>query len=257
MVTAAGCSVCGLTFLNPMMTEAAYGDFYSRVYRPLVSAYHGRLINAQTIQDEQVEYARALGAFVQPWIEERRIQTLLDIGGSTGVVAREVSKMYSLEAAVLDPAANELDWAAKFGMETITGFLEQYDSKGRQFDFVTLCQTIDHLTDSSGSLRKIRQLLSPEGLFFVDIVDFRAAYLRQASVEGAVKIDHPYYFTEETVEAMLRRSGFSVLQKSYAVDHLHVGYICAPGEACQGSLPTREAVREFFREVRFIQNARL
>ena len=51
------CRRCGLVFLNPRMTGEAYGGFYNGVYRPLVSAFHGRLIDAQTIQDEQRDYA--------------------------------------------------------------------------------------------------------------------------------------------------------------------------------------------------------
>src|SRR5678815_5431160 len=50
---ASGCARCGLVFLNPRMTAQAYGRFYDGVYRPLVSAYHGRLIDARTIQGEQ------------------------------------------------------------------------------------------------------------------------------------------------------------------------------------------------------------
>src|SRR6478672_8137131 len=44
--TAQACRACGLSFLNPVMTGEAYGEFYQGVYRPLVSAYHGRLIDA-------------------------------------------------------------------------------------------------------------------------------------------------------------------------------------------------------------------
>ena len=47
------CGRCGLVFLNPRMTAQAYGRFYDGTYRPLVSAFHGRLINAHTIQAEQ------------------------------------------------------------------------------------------------------------------------------------------------------------------------------------------------------------
>src|SRR5215510_15120694 len=43
------CSSCGLVFLNPRMTPSAYASFYDGVYRPLVSAFHGRLIDAKTI----------------------------------------------------------------------------------------------------------------------------------------------------------------------------------------------------------------
>src|SRR5687768_1573528 len=55
--SAACCGGCGLVFLDPVMTADAYGAFYGGTYRPLVSAFHGRLIDAMTIQDEQQEYA--------------------------------------------------------------------------------------------------------------------------------------------------------------------------------------------------------
>jgi SAM-dependent methyltransferase len=252
---ASACSRCGLTFLNPVMTREAYGNFYARIYRPLVSAYHNRLIDAQTIQAEQKEYAKRLADFLKPWLGTAKFKTMLDIGGSTGVVALELARQFDLKTAVLDPAAAELDWASRAGVEAIAGFLEDYDPGARQFDVVILCQTIDHLTDATGSLKKIRQLTRPGGVFFVDIVDFRAAYLRNWSVEEAVKIDHPYYFTEETVAALLRRAGFRVLRKDYSPDHLHVGYVCTPGEPEAAALPDAAQVRKFFREIRFIQNA--
>jgi hypothetical protein len=92
-------------------------------------------------------------------------------------------------------------------------------------------------------------------LLFVDIVDFRAAYLRNWSVEEAVKIDHPYYLTEATAAAYLRRAGFDVLRADYAADHLHVSYIARPARPDAAALPPQESVRELLREVRFMQNA--
>jgi ubiquinone/menaquinone biosynthesis C-methylase UbiE len=251
---ASACAACGLTFLNPMLTRDAYSEFYRSVYRPLVSAYHNRLIDAKNIQDEQKDYARDLAIFLHPWLSKGGQRLLLDIGGSTGVVALELGRQFPLKITVLEPAAAELDWAIKAGVEPITGFLEDYDPGDRRFDFVTLCQTIDHLTDASGSLGKIRRLMRPNGLFFVDIVDFRAAYLRNWSVEGAVKIDHPYYFTEATAEALLRRAGFRIRQTNYSSDHLHVGYLCVPCDPQPQAMPAPEHVREFFREIRLVQN---
>ena len=49
-----GCLRCGLVFLNPFMNAEAYAHFYTEVYRPLVSAYHGRRIDAESIQDDQL-----------------------------------------------------------------------------------------------------------------------------------------------------------------------------------------------------------
>jgi SAM-dependent methyltransferase len=254
--SAACCGRCGLVFLDPVMTVEAYGAFYTSIYRPLVSAYHGRLIDARTIQDEQRAYALERGDLLAPYLSGRSYRTLLDVGGSTGIVADAFARRFGLRAAVLDPAPTETAEAEKLGIETIAGLVETVDLTGRQFDVVTLCQTVDHLLDIAGTLRRIRQLLSPGGLLFVDIVDFRAAYLRHSSVEEAIKVDHPFYLTEPTVAAYLRRAGFDVARADYAADHLHISYVAYGSDPQPDVLPPSETVRELLREVRLLQGQR-
>ena len=250
------CRRCGLVFLNPRMTAEAYGRFYDGIYRPLVSAFHGRLIDARTIQDEQREYAIERAGFIRPFMSDAGRRTLLDIGGSTGVVAAHLVKEFGLRGTLIDPAPLEVEEARRLGLETVTGLVEEHDFGSRRFDVVIICQTVDHLLDVAGTLARVRQLLSGTGLLFVDIVDFRAAYLRNWSVEDAVKIDHPYYLTEPTMAAYLRSSGFDVLRSDYAADHLNVSYVCRPGAGDAGAMPDAASVDELLREVRFVQNAR-
>lgn len=250
------CPRCGLVFLNPVMTAEAYGRFYQSTYRPLVSAFHGRLIDARTMQDEQRAYAIERAALLAPYLRGRGFKSMLDIGGSTGIVAHHLSREFRLDAAVLDPAPLEVEEARKLGLETITGLVEEYDPMGRRFDVVAMFQTVDHLVDVSGTLRRIRSLMRSPGLFFVDIVDFRAAYLRNWSVEDAVKIDHPYYLTQETMNAYLSVAGFEILRADYAADHLHVSYVCRPVKPrTLSSRWSSPAAGDLLREVRFVQNA--
>ena len=252
---AAACERCGLVFLNPRMTAAAYGRFYDGIYRPLVSAFHGRVIDATTIQAEQREYAEARIACARPFLGGTGFTSMLDIGGSTGVVASHFGKAFGLQGTLIDPAPLEVAEARALGLETITGLVEEYDFGDRRFDVVLICQTIDHLLDVAGTLARVRHLLTSRGRLFVDIVDFRAAYLRAWSVEDAVKIDHPYYLTQETMAAYLRRAGFDVLRIDYAADHLHVSYLCGPATPLPESLPDSGLVDAMFREIRFVQNA--
>ena len=247
------CQRCGLVFLNPRLTSAAYGRFYVDVYRPLVSAFHGRLIDAHTIQDEQRDYAVSRGALLRPFMP-RGARTLLDIGGSTGVVASHIAREFTLEGTIVDPAPLEIAEASRLGLETVTGLVEEHDFGGRRFDVVLICQTVDHLLDVAGTLRRVHDLMTDDGRLFIDIVDFRAAYLRQWSVEDAVKIDHPYYLTEATMLACLRRAGFDVLRAEYAADHLHVSFVCRPMAPEPNAMPEAAAVTELLREVRFVQN---
>ena len=254
---AAACARCGLVFLTPRMTAGAYISFYDGVYRPLVSAFHGRLIDARTILDEQQEYAVDRANTVRPFLAGLRVKTMLDIGGSTGVVAAHFAREFGLRGTLIDPAPLEVDHARALGLETITGLVETHDFGASRYDVVLICQTIDHLLDVGGTLRRVRELLTEGGFLFVDIVDFRAAYLRNRSVEDATKIDHPYYLTQETMQAYLRRAGFAIVHADYAADHLHVSYLCRPAAPEPNVLPDAASVDALLREVRQVQNTPL
>ena len=253
-VPSAACTACGLVFLDPHPSAGAYDAFYRDTYRPLVSAFHGRTIDAVSVEAAQVEYAAELVQLLEPFLAGRRGGTILDVGGSTGVVAEAVAGAGGLTGTVLDPAPAELERAAARGLATVAGTIESFDPGGDRYDVVLLCQTLDHVLDASGALAKLRGVLGGDGVLFVDVVDLRAAYLRAWSVEAATKVDHPYSFTEDTVEAMLARAGLTVVRKAYARDRLHVGYVCRAGQPAD-VLPAAASVRELLRELRFVQNA--
>jgi SAM-dependent methyltransferase len=248
------CVVCGLAFLNPRLSESAYAEFYAHVYRPLVSAYHGRLIDAETVEDDQVGYAEELSRLLAPFLSARRGERLLDVGGSTGVVSARIGEAHGLRPLVLDPAPAEVERARGRGLDATVGTIEGFTGDDDRFGVALICQTLDHLVDVARSLERVRRLLADDGLLFVDIVDFRAAYLRAESVEAATKVDHPYSLTEPTAEAFLARAGFRVVHKDYAADHLHVGYVCITAEPQPDALPSRAVVERFFAEIRAIQN---
>jgi SAM-dependent methyltransferase len=223
------CARCGLGFISPRLSAADYARFYDGVYRPLVSAYHGRLIDAETVQVEQRDYAEELMGFLRAHLSAAPAD-VLDIGGSTGVIAAAARDAFGSEATVLDPAPDELAVAAAAGMETIEGFAEDYDGGDRRWRLVLLCQTIDHLLDIRSTLDAIRRVLADDGHAFVDVLDVEFMARRRGSVEGAVKIDHPYYLTRATACAYFDRAGLEVVAERMSGDG-HWGFLLAPGEA--------------------------
>ncbi len=228
------CAACGLGFLSPRLTAEAYGRFYDGVYRPLVSAYHGRLIDAETVQAEQREYANELAAFLQAAVPARPA-TVLDVGGSTGVVAAPIRDAFGAQVTVLDPAPDELAVAAAAGMETIAGFAETADLGGRTYDLVLLCQTIDHLLDVRATLAAIRAAVADGGHVFVDVLDVGFMARRRGSIEGAVKVDHPYYLTRPTALAFFAQAGLAPVAERLSGDG-HWGFVLAPADAVEPDL---------------------
>jgi 2-polyprenyl-3-methyl-5-hydroxy-6-metoxy-1,4-benzoquinol methylase len=221
------CRRCGLAFLSPRLTAAEYGRFYEDVYRPLVSAYHGRRIDAETVQDDQRGYAAELVEFLRANLPTAPA-TVLDVGGSTGIVAGAVREAFGAQATVLDPAPDELEVAAAAGMETVAGFAEDFDPGERRWDLVLLCQTIDHLLDVRATLESMRRMTAADGHAFVDELDLLIA-ARAKGTEGAAKIDHPYYFTHDTAAAFFVSTGFEPVAERLSADG-HWGFLLRPAE---------------------------
>jgi 2-polyprenyl-3-methyl-5-hydroxy-6-metoxy-1,4-benzoquinol methylase len=248
------CSSCSTTFLNPRMTAERYTDFYISQYRPLVSAYHGRLIDAVTVQVDQKDYTKKLVDTLKPFIDKKNYKTLLDVGGSTGIVALGLMEVYGLKTTLIDPAPDEVKEAKQLGIESVTAFVEEWDPQGKKYDIVGMFQTIDHLLDAKGTFDKLRTVIEDDGLLVVDIVDFRTAFLRHWNINEGTKIDHPYYFTEISADTLFVKTGFEPIQKIVSEDRLHVLYVCRPTAPNPVYLPEQHDVKEYLKEVRFVQS---
>jgi len=210
------CGSCGLVWLSPRMTAEGYRRFYaSGEYRRLVSAYHGREINADTVQEDQREYARWLGANVVGYGGY-----VLDVGGSTGVVGGHVGR----KVTVLDPSEAELLRAAEAGCEGILGTAEDWDPKGRDWDLILVCRTVDHFLDIGKALETLKRALAPGGRLWIDAVKWREVAADAGRLEGAFKIDHPFALTVSTLQAYLVRAGFRIVSEHHR--GVHRGFLC-------------------------------
>lgn len=212
------CLRCGLGFLTPRLTAKAYAEFYSSgMYRRVVEFATGE----RPTQNHQgaKAYAQGLYQFLAPFFPTAA-KTLLDIGGGPGVTASIFAERAGVVATVLDPSGEPC------AVENVALPLEYYEAP--PYDVVLMCQTVDHLHDLADGLRKARALVSENGLFFVDIVDFLTVVRQTKNLQAATKLDHPYYMTDWLTEAILPNFGFEVLRKRYA--GRHVGYACRPVE---------------------------
>lgn len=248
------CLRCGLGCQNPLLTPEAYADFYRSAYRPIISAFKGKPVSVDRIEGIEKKFAAdiddlLLGRFIDPSVH----RSVVDIGGSVGVVAEHFRKKYGMTATVLDPSDHELAEAKARGLRTIHGLLEQHDFTGETFDVVLLCKTVDHFFDLDRALATIRSIISPSGLFFLDHNDFQALYIAFQSVERVVQVDHCYYLFRETMQLFLRKHGFKVRAVDIARDPWTVSYVCSPAEP-QRVPETLPYVDEYLTEMRRIKN---
>lgn len=250
------CRNCGLVFITPRMSAQAYSEFYaSGAYRQTVEKLTGKPFDFANLLKSQEFYARSMSKWLAGKVDGRG-KRLLDIGGSTGVVADIVGRQFGFDdITVLEPSVGELAQAEARGLKCELGSLETWEPGDRQWDFVTLWQTSDHLLDVSGSLSRIRRLLTPHGLFAVDIVNyaFLLCGLRRRSL--AAKIDHPFGFTQPVMESFLQRAGFEIISTLHMNDARIAGvpkkvfFLCRSGPV-RTDLPDSRYVEDFLSLIR-------
>ena len=187
-------------------------DFYGGHYRQLVSAYHQREINDQTIQGEQLEYAEWLHAFLWP----RRYDEILDVGGSTGIVSQYLAQEWGAVTTVVDPCEAELNHVLG---ERILATAEDFEPGERTWDIALVCQTIEHLLSPVEVLRKLSRCA---GALYVDAVDVETF----GNKARACKIDHLWGFTDKTMRRTLGETGWQITASQKR--NRHLVYLAVP-----------------------------
>lgn len=200
------------------MTAAAYAAFYRGPYRALTGSVNTRAGSLQDIAADQWAYARELAEVVAPWMPATG--TLMDVGGSTGIVARHFRTRFGLVPTVIDPSPEELALAAQAGCQTVCGSAETVVLP--QSDVALLCRSIDHLLDPLGVLRRLR---AAARVLVVDAMD-----VDQWPARWRYKVDHPYAFTRDSFVALVTDAGWSPQHEWTRRDKKYVGLVCSPQE---------------------------
>jgi SAM-dependent methyltransferase len=152
------------------------------------------------------------------------LQLSVDLGGSTGYIAKAIEEELGGRCIVVDPSHAELAQAQKLGLECEQAMAEQWNPNGRKFDLALICRSVDHLLSISGVLKKIAQSLKPGGYLFVDPVDFESWARTMVDYRQLLKIDHPYYLSDETMRLYLNAAGFDVVASDFS-NGSHISYL--------------------------------
>ncbi|HEX9639339.1 MAG TPA: methyltransferase domain-containing protein [Acidobacteriota bacterium] len=224
------CLRCGLIYLMDRLSERDYQDFYlSGSYRALISSFKGRSQTLALLRGSQARYAERLAKAWQGLITLDRGSRLLDIGGSTGLVAQRFAAGSDCAVTLLDPAAQEVESVPSAGFERVVGPFEAWQSPHR-FDLILLCRTVEHLFDLRAALLKIRSLLRPNGLFFCDIADFLETCRREGPPAVTTKVDHCFWLCQETAPSVFAHLGFEILAVDVALPPDQVGFLLRAAE---------------------------
>ncbi len=244
------CEGCGLVFQNPCPTAQGYEAFYAKWYRPLVAALSGRHHNEQAMRADHTAYVAKLMNFLKQHMRSKPINLSVDLGGSRGWVAKGIQDTLGGRCLVVDPSPDELADARALGLDCEQALAEQWNPKGRRFDLVLICRSIDHFLSISGVLDKVAHCLKPGGYLFVDPVDFESCARTISDYRRLLKMDHVYYLSDETMRLYLRAAGFEPIASDFGDGTYYISFLARyTGDAHKPAHPTPYA-REIGRMLR-------
>lgn len=198
------CPKCSLVFISPRWSEKTYGKFYEHDYRILMGEGDEKLEVATTA--ERIHGAKILN-FCNLFVNKG--DSVLDIGSSAGGVLHVFKKFRDCQVLGLEPDLDRAKFCKEYyGINVQTGLFEEAKFKEKQFDLVIMTQTINHLLDPMGSIKKIHSILKPEGKVFLEVQNFAETIKMFAE---PTQVDHTFNFTPETLTLMLKKVGFDIL----------------------------------------------
>jgi SAM-dependent methyltransferase len=199
------CSDCGLIYLNPRWSEEAYLEFYKKDYRCLMESPKESL--KEVMLRQRIHGSKIL-EFCSDFLDNN--STVLDIGCSCGGCLWVFQKSRGCNVVGIEPSIEHSNFSRNnLCLDVRTGSFDMVSLEYGSYDLILLTQTLNHMLDPKGVLQKIHKLLKPTGLLFIEVQNF-PEYAKM--VKNPIQVDHTYYFCPETLECILRITGFEPLK---------------------------------------------
>src|SRR5262245_57564257 len=198
------CTKCGFCYADTTVTQADYDDYYTRL-------------------SKYVDVATSTGAGNAPWDAERLATTadalalvladrdarIVDIGCANGGLLRALKERGYRNLLGIDPAPACAQQTARIaGVPAVAGSLGKLPDGIGQFDGVLLSHVMEHVSDLNGSMETVREMLTPNGVVYVEVPD--ASRYREfiAAPFQDINTEHINHFTPIALDNFMRLSGF-------------------------------------------------
>ena len=201
-IKAVVCQGCGLVFLNPGPTESAYLAFYRNQMGGIAAAPSLKKV----IKDKEYQ-GSILSDFMCRNIPSLSTLKAIDVGSGWG------GFLHYLKPLVKELASIEVMAGAKkfiqdnfnVSFAECARILECYPEKS--FDLITSIAVIEHYPDPISALNDYYYALKDGGYLLIYTHDVRALCVGEG-VNSYFKFVHPYYYSANTLRALLAKIGF-------------------------------------------------
>ena len=205
------CNECGILYANPRMTEDSFKAFYNDDYRAL---YVGDEMSSIAVEKTTAPKIQENIFNIFKDFEYPLPKVVFEIGCGNGDI------LYSFtdcEKYGVDYDLAIVEKGKEKGRNLIYGGIEELEKLGKKADLIIMGHVLEHLLDIEGDLKRIRELLSDNGLLYISVPGLYR-WDRTQIFQNA----HTYQFNGNTLWYMMRCCGFDDLYLSEDIESVWV-----------------------------------
>jgi SAM-dependent methyltransferase len=208
------CRDCEMIFLNPVFTDQALYDYYSR----------NHTVQSVVVAQDQEFYSSIYKKGLELISQHTKTQlALLDFGCSAGAFLDQAKKFGWSDLNGIELNSAEAQEAALKGHKVYNCRVESAQLN-RKFDVITLWDVFEHLPDGAYYLHKFRELLNPDGMVFLQVPNGMslAARIMQEKCNMYDGLEHVNLYSPGTISLLAERCGFEVVGIKSVIPELSV-----------------------------------
>lgn len=200
---------CGLGRVDPMPSEdevrAWYdGEYFAGTggvgYTDYFAASTGPMLEAGSLQARAVEVLRA-----ELPLNGSRV---LEIGAGTGALLELLRREGALPTGVEPSAAAAEFGRQRFGVDIVTGYLDDLSGSLAGFDCAVLLEVLEHLRDPVHALREVARRVRPGGKVLLSTPNFGLARWQGRRYAGLGRsYEHLFYWDEASLTRTVAAAG--------------------------------------------------
>jgi 2-polyprenyl-3-methyl-5-hydroxy-6-metoxy-1,4-benzoquinol methylase len=215
------CVECTHVWADVEITDERLRDLYGRHYF-FGEEYTDYLADVDCARRNFADRLRTLQRFLMP-----SHQRLFEIGCAYGVFL-DLAKERFRSVSGIDISQDAIAYArGHFNVEARHGDLLETDLGSEQYDVVCLWDTVEHLRSPDRFIQKIASHMPPGSVLALTTGDIASlnARLRREHWRLIHPPTHLHYFSQRSMETMLRRLGFDVVHVEHPGNSRRLGSI--------------------------------
>ena len=211
------CQKCKTLFVNPRSNEDSFKNFYKRSSSVKFLSTN---LYKKTKEARKKKIFKPRAKMIFKILKEKKIKNYVcvDIGGGTGIFAKEISKLIKKEVIVIEPSSFLVEECKKEKLTVVQKFLENVKKEdlptGRKV--FTCFELIEHLHNPSKFIKNLAKLMSKKDLFIFTTLSGSGTDIL-ALWENSRAIFPPFhinFFNPKSIVTFLKKNKFQILSIS-------------------------------------------